>query len=75
MTGHGHEIVKACPNEKCLATRDLPTPGKGKSGDSTKNNEILFFSRSNPFSIEGTRHQSHFQGLLFTMANGRRRKK
>ena len=25
---------------------DLPTPDKGKSGDSIKNSEILFFSRS-----------------------------
>ena len=37
---------------------DLQTPGKGKSED-PKNSEILFFSWSNPFSFEQTRHQPH----------------
>ena len=53
------------------AVLDLPTPGKGKSGDhekksrdSTKNCEILYFPRSNTFTIEGTGHQSHSQRLL-----------
>ena len=46
---------------------DLPTPKENlethekKSGDSTKNSEILFFPQSNPLSIEGTRHQLPFQ--------------
>ena len=39
-----------------LVKENLETHEK-KSGDSTKNSEILFFPRSNPFSNAGTRHQ------------------
>ena len=48
---------------------DLPAPSKGKSGDPLKisgdsrnNSEILFFFRSNPFSIKETRKPTSFQG-------------
>ena len=58
--------LQAC---KPLAEENLETHEK-KSGDSIKNSEILFFPRSNPFSIEGTRHQPHSQGLL-PFQNGR----
>ena len=52
----GAAVLKSVSTKCRLQTSaDLPTPDKGKSGDSTKNSEIfLFFFRLNPLSIEGT---------------------
>ena len=56
-----------------LVKENLETHGK-KSGDSTKNIEILFFPLSNPFSIKGSQ-QPHSQGLLPFQNGGQTRKK
>ena len=75
--GGFHQVMENVSNT--LIT-DLPTPGKGKSGDpwkksvdSTKNREILFFPRSNPFSKKGSKNKLtvfsllvyHFMALVF----------
>ena len=57
-----------------LVEENLETYEKKKSEDCSKNSEILFFPRSNTFSIKGTRHQPNSQGLLprayFPFQNG-----
>ena len=55
-----------------LVKENLETHEK-KSGDSTKNSEILFFPRLNPFSIAETRQQTHSQDLLLHGGQTRRK--